>query len=210
LEEVPFVRLVEVDLALSEKPIPVNVARLLADAQRHVDTLEAHSRAGIPAFVPSDFELAYRGLATINADHLATGGRLLEWGSGFGVVSCLAVLVGFDAVGIEIEPPLVRVAESLAREHGIATQFACGSFIPQGTEPHIELSGDVNWLTTHGNDGYEELELEPDDFDVIYAYPWPGEEQVLFDLFADCAAVGALLLTYHGQEGLRLQRKVNR
>jgi hypothetical protein len=203
-------RLVEVDLALNDGPIPPNVARLLADAQRHIDALEERSRAEIPAFVPSDFELAYRGLVTIKSNHLATGLRLLEWGSGFGVVTCLAVFVGFDAVGIEIEPQLVRVAESLAREHGIATQFACGSFVPQGAEPRVELAGDVTWLSTHGNDGYEELGLEPDDFDVIYAYPWPGEEQVIFDLFADCAAVGALLLTYHGQDGLRLRRKIKR
>ena len=44
---------------------------------------------------------------------------------------------------------------------------------------------DVAWLTTTGPDGYDELELEPDDFDVVFAYPWPGEEQVIFDLFAD-------------------------
>ena len=72
------------------------------------------------------------------------------------------------------------------------------------------MPDDVAWLSTSGPDGYEELHLEPDDFDVIFAYPWPGEEQVIFDLFADCAAVGALLLTYHGQEGVRLQRKVKR
>jgi hypothetical protein len=52
--------------------------------------------------------------------------------------------------------------------------------------------------------------LDPDDFDVVFAYPWPGEEQVIFDLFAGSTAVGALLLTYHGLEGLRLHRKVKR
>ena len=57
---------------------------------------------------------------------------------------------------------------------------------------------------------HEELDLEPDDFDVVFAYPWPGEEQVIFDLFADTAAVGSLLLTYHGMDGVRLQRKVKR
>jgi hypothetical protein len=44
----------------------------------------------------------------------------------------------------------------------------------------------------------------------VFAYPWPGEEQVIFDLFADTASVGALLLTYHGIDGVRLQRKVKR
>ena len=40
----------------------------------------------------------------------------------------------------------------------------------------------------------------------------PGHLQILpaGRLFADCAAVGTLLLTYHGQEGLQLNRKVKR
>ena len=69
--------------------------------------------------------------------------------------------------------------------------------------PRLDWADDVAWLSTDGPDGYEELELEPDDFDVVFAYPWPGEEQVIFDLFADSAAVGALLLTYHGHEGVQ-------
>jgi hypothetical protein len=203
-------RLIEIDIVLSDEPLPRSVTRLLATAQQHIDALEERSRAEMPAFVPSDFEAAYRGLVTIESTHLATGRRFLEWGSGFGVVTCLAVLIGFDAVGIEIEPKLVRVANTLAHQHGIATQFVCGNFVPPGAEPRLDFSGDLTWLDTHGKDGYDDLGLEPDDFDIIYAYPWPGEEQVIFDLFADCAAMGALLLTYHGQDGLRLQRKVKR
>jgi hypothetical protein len=203
-------RLVEVDLTLSDVAVPANVARLLADAKRRVDQLEEETRAAIPAFVPSDFELAYRALYGIKTARLATGQRFVEWGSGIGAVTCLAVLAGFDAVGIEIEPTLVAIAEELASGHHIDTQFACGSFVPEGAEPHLDWTGGVTWLSTGGPDGYAELELDPDDFDVVFAYPWPGEEQVIFDLFHDCAAVGALLLTYHGQEGLRLNRKVKR
>jgi hypothetical protein len=120
----------------------------------------------------------------------------------------LAETLGFDAVGIEIEPLLVQMAESLAAEYGLDVQFACGSFIPPGVEPHIDHLASIAWLTTDGPNGYSELDLDPDDFDVVFAYPWPGEEQVVFDLFAECAAVGALLLTFHGQDGVRLQRKV--
>jgi len=73
-----------------------------------------------------------------------------------------------------------------------------------------ESPDDFAWMTTDAPSAYEDLGLEPDDFDLIFAYPWPGEEQVIFDLFADCASTGALLLTYHGLEGVRLQRRVNR
>jgi hypothetical protein len=202
--------LAEIELALSEETLPANVKRLIADGQRYVVALEEASQAAIPAFVPSDFEIVYKALAAIQSSQLAAGRRFVEWGSGVGVVTCLAALAGFDAVGIEIEAALVNMAEELAAKHRISTQFASGSFVPEGAEPSIDLAGDVNWLSTEGADGYAELELEPDDFDVVFAYPWPGEEQVIFDLFADAAAVGALLLTYHGLEGVRLQRKVRR
>jgi len=203
-------RLFEIELALGSDAIPTNVAALLADAKSQIDLLEDQSRASIPAFVPSDFEPVYRALSAIKAGNLATGRRFLEWGSGNGVVTCLAVLLGFDGAGIEIEPQLVRLANELAKKNRIAAQFACGSFVPIGSEPRLDLAAEVAWLASGGHDGYEPLQLDPDDFDIIFAYPWPGEEQVIFDLFADNAAVGALLLTYLGQEGLRLQRKVKR
>jgi hypothetical protein len=207
---VSAVPLVDVELALGSEEPPADVSRLIAAARRYVADLEEESRASIPAFVPSDFELVYRALAAIESQQLATGRRFVEWGSGIGIITCLAALVGFDAVGIEIEGKLVDIADELATDHDIAVQFAKGSFVPQWAEPSIDSTGDVAWLSTDGPDGYAELQLEPDDFDIVFAYPWPGEEQVIFDLFADTAAVGALLLTYHGLEGVKLQRKVRR
>ena len=203
-------RLFEIQLALHERPLPPRVVEFLKDAKKRFDKLEDESRAAIPAFVPSDFPLVYRALAEIKSANLAAGRRFLEWGSGMGIVACLAEELGFEAAGIEIEPMLVRIAEQVAEKHRFNAQFICGSFVPDTLVDRVEVTGDVNWLTTHGADGYEELQLEPDDFDLIYAYPWPGEEQVIFDIFANCASVGALLLTYHGQEGIRLQRKMKR
>ncbi len=203
-------RLVEIELALDDVQIPAPVAALLSDANQQVELLEDNSRAAIPAFVPSDFELVYRALSGIQAANLATGRRFLEWGSGIGVVACLATQLGFDSIGIEIEQPLVEIAESLATSHRLETQFACGSFLPSGAEIHLNTPDDFAWLSTIGATAYDDLDLQPDDFDVVFAYPWPGEEQILFNLFTDYAATGALLLTYHGLEGLRLQRKTSR
>jgi hypothetical protein len=207
---VPAMRLVELDLALTAEKLPAGVARLLADARQRIAALEEESRAAFPAFVPSDYELVYRALTAIKSARLSTGRRFLEWGSGVGAATCLAALVEFDAAGIEVESRLVDIAVNLARQHGMPVQFVCGSFVPDGCEPRLDATGDVAWLSAGGADGYAALELDPDDFDLVFAYPWPGEEQVIFDLFADCAAVGALLLTYHGQDGVRLQRKVRR
>jgi SAM-dependent methyltransferase len=203
-------RLSEIELPSTQLPLPANVATLLADAQLCLQQYEAKFEASIPAFVPSDFEQAYRALTWIESTHLAAGRRFLEWGSGIGIVAALAALVGFDAVGIEVEPPLVEIARAFAADHRIDVEFACGSYVPSGAEPFVDIAGDVTWLRTDRPDSYAGLGLEPEDFDLIYAYPWPGEEQVVFDLFEACASVGALLLTYHSQDGMRLQRKVRR
>jgi predicted O-methyltransferase YrrM len=201
-------RLTDIDLAFANDPIPTAVAALIADAKARVEELEDKSRAAMPAFVPSDFEVAYRGLQAVHTANLATGRRFLEWGSGIGVVACLAAQLGFDAIGIEIESPLVDIADELADAHDIDAEFLCGSFVPHGTEVTVGTADDFAWLSTTGPVAYDDLDLEPNDFDLIFAYPWPGEEQIIFDLFANHAANGALLLTYHGIEGVRLQRKV--
>ena len=203
-------RLVEVELEPAKETVPADVAALLADAQVRLAQFDARFQASIPGFVPCDFEQVYHALAQVQSRQLAAGQRFIEWGSGIGVVACLAAMLDFDAVGIEIEPPLVEIAESLAADHGIAVQFACGSYVPDGAEPFVDTAGDVTWLRTDRPSSYIDLDLEPEDFDIVFAYPWPGEEQLIFDLFTRCAATGSLLLTYLGQDGLRLQRKVRR
>jgi len=54
---------------------------------------------------------------------------------------------------------------------------------------------------------YEDLGLDVDDFGLIFAYPWPGDEQVLEDLFDQYAATDSVLLTFHGIEDLKVQIK---
>jgi hypothetical protein len=49
--------------------------------------------------------------------------------------------------------------------------------------------------------------MSPDEFDLIYACPWPDEEWLVEELFDAHARPGALLLTYHGDRGLWLRRE---
>ena len=206
----PTKRLTAIEFEPPKVNQPPQVIALLADAQLRIEALDDKMRVEIPAFVPSNFDVVYRALAELNRCNLATGRRFMEWGSGIGIIACLASCAGFDAVGIEIESKLVEMSKDIAHDHKIDAEFVCGSFVPDGVIPNIDWSGGVAWLSTDGSDGYEELELDPDDFDVVFAYPWPGEEQVIFEIFADTAAVGALLLTFHGIDGVKLQRKVKR
>lgn len=200
--------LTPLDLNLKSSPLPSQVERLLDDADERIERLQFERRdRPIAAFVPCDFVAAYRALAYITELDLAPGHRFVEWGSGAGVVTCLAAMLGFDAIGIEVEEDLVKLATELAEDFEIDTEFFTGSFVPDGMEEGIEEQHDINWLRTDTVSAYSDIDLEPDDFDLVFAYPWPGEEDIVFDLFEECGAVGALLLTYHGHEGLLLHRK---
>src|SRR5262249_38483997 len=151
-----------------------------------------------PGFVPSDFARAYHTLRALAESGLAPGGQFCEWGSGFGVVACLAALLGFDACGVEIEGDLVDAARQLADDYGLPVEFVCGSFIPQGGEAFVGSGDGFAWLTTEVGGTQDELGLAAHDLDVVFAYPWPDEERMTGELFERYAARGAVLMTYHG------------
>lgn len=188
--------------------IPPDVRRFLREADHRIDEFQVWSR--VPAFVPCDFEGAYRLLRAVAESPLTRGNRFCEWGSGFGVVACLAAMVGFDACGIEIDGELVGHARQLADDFELDVGFVRGSFIPPGGESRVYHGGEYGWFTTEADCAYDELELDPDDMDVVFAYPWPDEEAVTGDLFDHYAGPGALLLSYHGGDDFRLRRKAAR
>ena len=198
-----------VSLDAGDEPLTSDVVSLIQEAQRRVDAwFERSADDPIPGFVPSDFERTYRALRAIYRRRLAPGRSFCEWGSGLGAVAVLADRAGFVACGIESEPALVEEARVLASQHAPGVEFVVGSFVPEGAEATVDRTFEFDWLVTGVQPGYDELGLDIDDFDVVFAYPWPGEEDVVFELFDDHAARGALLLTFHGDEGLRLQRRI--
>ena len=74
-------------------------------------------------------------------------------------------------------------------------------------EPWLDSLAETAWIESGGADAYEDLGLDVDDFGLIFAYPWPGDEQVLEDLFDQYAATDSVLLTFHGIEDLKVQIK---
>ena len=126
-----------------------------------------------------------------------------------GVVASLAAMLGFEACGIEINRDLVAEAERLAEDFGLSVEFVCGNIIPPGGDRYADTAAvEMAWLSMGGADAYDLLGLDIDDFDAIFAYPWPGETEVIDGLFERYAAAGAVLATYNGLEGMRIQRKV--
>ncbi len=194
------------DSIQKQRPSAV-AARLIEIAHDRIESFMLEADSVTENFVRCDFALLEQSLAWIDDNHLLTGRRFCELGSGFGVAAMLAALRGMEAVGVEIESNLVQQANELADEFGIATEFFCGSFVPRDMSGILELGSEVEHVETHEGDVYDEMGLELDDFDLFFAFPWPGEEYFFEAVFAEGAAVNSLLLTYRGRDGMHLLRK---
>jgi len=202
--------LVDVEFSIGDGPVPPEVVEFLDEADSRI-TQFLRSQRDSTNFVSSDSVTVYQSLRAIAAAQLAPGKVFCEWGSGFGVATSLAAMLEFSAYGIEVERSLVDAAQALADDFGLGAEFVHGSFIPPGAEAlvdeaYVECSPDSFRLVTESDRAYHDLGLDSYDFDLVFTYPWPGEESVVQRLFERCAAEGALLLTYGQRLSMRLQR----
>ena len=205
--------LVDIDISINGSVLPNDVVAFLREADLRVSQFVKNSPLRVTGFVPSDFETVYPSLRAITEANLAPGTSLCEWGSGFGVVASLAAMLEFKVCGIEIERGLVDASRRLADDFRLPVEFVHGSFVPSGAAADVEkayadTSTEYFWLVTDADDVYDDLGLGPHDFDVVFAYPWPGEECLIEGLFEKYAAEEALLLTYNQYNSVRLRRKV--
>jgi len=150
-------------------------------------------------FVPGD----YGGILQTLLEFRAPGLKFLEWGSATGVVVIMADLLGFDACGIELDAGLVAIARTLAERYESRARFVAGSFLPTGYRWR-PTTGDGRLGTIgQGVSAYAELGRGLDDFDLVYAYPWSGEEPMMLDLMRAYGNSKAHLLL-HGDHGVNV------
>ncbi len=186
-------------------PIPADIRAFLREADRRIRNHQRRYRN--PAFVPCNHGAAYDILQHLATQAEAAGTLFCEWGSGFGVVTCLAAFLEFDAHGIEVDRTLVKASRRLAADFELPAEFVQGSFIPAGDRILLRAADSFAWLATTEAPAHEELGLATEDFGVIFAYPWPDEEKAVGELFERHAGAGALLVTHHGGDDFRLRRK---
>ena len=193
--------------AIKRLPNSSAAARLIDLANDRIEAYMLADESVIENFVPCDFHLLDQSLTWIEQNHLLTGSRFCEFGSGFGVAALLAAMHGMESVGIEIESTLVEQSSNLADDLGLAARFYCGSFVPRDISGIRKLAFEMEHVETHEGDVYEEIGLDLDDFDLFFAFPWPGEEHFFEAVFQAGAADNSLLLSYRGRNGMHLLRK---
>jgi len=92
---------------VGDLPVPRFVDRFLDDAADRAETYDA--RVGNGRCVPGDARYAFQILQwLLRTGATAKGAAFLEWGSGQGMATILAALLGYDAVGVEIDEVLVK------------------------------------------------------------------------------------------------------
>jgi len=151
-------------------------------------------------FVAADYDSVRDALVSLRKP----GRRFLEWGSATGVVTIMADLLGFDACGIELDPSLVDVARDLASRWRSNARFAEGSFLPMGWQWQQPDAKGRHGTIGQGPSGYLELGRSLDDFDVVYGFPWMGEEPMMLDLMRSHGRKDAHLVLHTTQDGTRV------
>lgn len=153
--------------------IPESVTRLLSASRLLATSVNCFD------FVPSDYEAVWSVLSDVRSrfptDHAPV---FCEWGSGLGVVTGMAEILGFRAFGIEIDATLADQSRELMRSCGLTSNIITGSYM---TLPHSA--------------------------DVIFVYCWPGRMLETEQHFIDTATEHALLLICHGASDVRCKTK---
>ena len=119
-------------------------------------------------FVPSNYELAWKTLDSLPR------GRFCEWGSGLGIVTGLAELLGFESFGVEMDAELCRQSREL--------------FLLSGLSARIY------------NEDYFQSSIRADNY---YVYCWPSLIGPTEELFGRIANSDSLLLICYGQDDIR-------
>lgn len=179
-----------------QESLPPSLKRLWKDAASIWD--KHQNEPAFEGYVSADYLAVYRSLQ--NFQNRCT--TFLEWGSGLGVVAIMAAQLGFEAYGIEIEPELVEHSCKLAERYGSTAKFACGSFIPTEYQEASFEGEEFQRTICDAASGYEELDMELRDFDLVYAYPWPEEHLVFRSMVKRCGAANAVLVCYDNREGI--------
>ena len=122
--------------------IPDEVTAMLAEAEQRCDAFfEAGLDRRYPRYLPSNPEKVFAAIATLKESGILRGDVFCEWGSGFGIATCIASLLGFKAYGIEIEDGLVKLSTELAQDLSIPAEYLCTSYLPEGYEECEGIGG---------------------------------------------------------------------
>lgn len=200
--------LVEVEFDCDDVVLSKEIEAWLVAARRRLTEYWDHFKEKpLPQYIECDFEYVAAGLSECKRLDQIDGKLFVEWGCGFGVVTGVAALLGLDAIGIEAEEFLCEEARKLLRAENIDAEIWQGNFLPEGARRLADDEDPLVSLTHFIPPAYDEHDFSLEDFAIVFAYPWPGEEHFLKHVFNRYARSGAVMLMYRGPYQIELYRK---
>lgn len=200
---------ISVPSSVDQIAIPAAIQSRIAHAKRRIEAFQDRwDRPQIEQFVAADYELVFQTLSWTLDSQPTIGRRFLEWGCGFAVVSAFAASLGLDVIGIEAEQDLLVEGRKTVLQWDAPVELIHGNFLPSGAESLAE-DPTLPSLGHTAVDGYEQTGLDLDDFAIVYAYPWPGEDDFHEAVFDRYSIRGALLMLFCGPNDVRLWRKTS-
>lgn len=126
-------------------------------------------------FVPCNYEVLWDILDSLPR------GRFCELGSGWGIATGLAEILGFEAQGVEIAPELVAASRQLLADNHLRANVAQGDYLQR-----------------------------QDHADVYFTYAWPSHMRLIDQHFLDLAQPNGRLLYCTGQNDIRCKMLASR
>jgi len=202
-------RLIQLPLEVDDaEPIPPEVELFLENSQSRIQLYwDQWNERPIEQYVACDFNYVWGAIQSLLRKKIVKGNSFVEWGSGFGVVTGLAWYSGLSSVGIEAELFLVEEGRKLLAQHAIHAELWHGNFLPTGAEKLAEQQSDHPSLYHRVPSAYTKHDCDLDDFSIVFAYPWPGEEHFQREVFCRYAGKDTLLLMFRGPYQIELYRK---
>ncbi|QDV26102.1 type 2 periplasmic-binding domain-containing protein [Aureliella helgolandensis] len=200
--------LLSIEIELSEDAFSQQVADWLVACRARIELYwDQFPQKPLPQYIECDFNLVASALTECVQRDLIDGRLFVEWGCGFGVVTGVAGILGLDAIGVEAEPFLCEEGRKLLKDNQVDAEIWQGNFLPRGAKRLAEDTDPLVSLTHDLEPAYDSYDMPLEDFAIVFAYPWPGEEHFLRLVFDRFARSGALLLMFRGPYHIELYRK---
>ncbi|MDF1753818.1 MAG: hypothetical protein P1U89_13640 [Verrucomicrobiales bacterium] len=190
----------EIEMTFDNGPVDRKVESLVAEATRQQDEFYGEGLGlRYPKYVPSDPRVVCRAIKFLKEGGHLQGDVFCEWGCGFAVASGIASLLGMKSYGIEIEDELYDRATRLMEHLELPVEIIQSDYLPYGFDEIEEIGGKELVITRHQSIAPEYGDLNPEDVDLFFVYPWPDQEEMMIDLFSAVSEKGAVLLMYQGE-----------
>lgn len=177
----------ELNIVFSEDFSTSPIDKLLLSCDSQSRQVLDRNENRIPQFQAADGYIIWQLLNIVKRQSaLPNDAFFCELGSGIGLITMIASIMGMQARGIEIESELVEIARTIATESNISAKFFAASMFPDETPSPPAIY---------------------DQTDLFFVYPWPPQVESAISLFQAVAKPGAILICYRGGLQYRILRQ---